>query len=34
MREESGNRLGPNPDYMLDALKLANQAPRVFGESL
>ncbi|GFW98086.1 hypothetical protein TNCV_2491421 [Trichonephila clavipes] len=34
MREKSGNRLVPGPDYMMDALKLPNQGPRVFGESL
>ncbi|GFW36357.1 uncharacterized protein TNCV_3712771 [Trichonephila clavipes] len=30
MREKGGNRLVPDPDYMVDALKLPNQAPRVF----
>ncbi|GFW15587.1 hypothetical protein TNCV_4657262 [Trichonephila clavipes] len=34
MREKGGNRLVPGSDYMVDALKLSNQAPRVFGESL
>ncbi|GFV54496.1 hypothetical protein TNCV_2282011 [Trichonephila clavipes] len=34
MREKGGNRLVPDPDYMVDALKLPNQAPRVYGESL
>ncbi|GFT85866.1 hypothetical protein TNCV_3255201 [Trichonephila clavipes] len=34
MREKGGNRLVPGPDYMVDALKLSNQAPRVSGESL
>ncbi|GFY25305.1 hypothetical protein TNCV_2484251 [Trichonephila clavipes] len=34
MQEEDGNRLVPGPDYMVDALKLPNQAPRVSGESL
>ncbi|GFV48808.1 hypothetical protein TNCV_1723251 [Trichonephila clavipes] len=29
-----GNRLVPGPDYVVDALKLPNQAPRVSGESL
>ncbi|GFT17904.1 hypothetical protein TNCV_4910691 [Trichonephila clavipes] len=29
-----GNRLVPGPDYMVDALKLPNQAPRASGESL
>ncbi|GFU61932.1 hypothetical protein TNCV_4022191 [Trichonephila clavipes] len=28
-REKDGNRLVPGPDYMMDALKLPNQAPRV-----
>ncbi|GFY36635.1 hypothetical protein TNCV_28391 [Trichonephila clavipes] len=27
MREKGGNRLVPGPDYMVDALKLPNQAP-------
>ncbi|GFU73631.1 hypothetical protein TNCV_1672231 [Trichonephila clavipes] len=31
MREKSGNRLVTGPDYMMDALKLSNQAPRVSG---
>ncbi|GFT01661.1 hypothetical protein TNCV_4204931 [Trichonephila clavipes] len=34
MREKGGNRLVPCPDYMVGALKLPNQAPRVSGESL
>ncbi|GFW51835.1 hypothetical protein TNCV_1187671 [Trichonephila clavipes] len=34
MREKGGNHLVPGPDYMVDALKLPNQAPRVSGESL
>ncbi|GFW26667.1 hypothetical protein TNCV_2850571 [Trichonephila clavipes] len=34
MREQGGNRLVPGPEYMVDALKLPNQAPRVSGESL
>ncbi|GFU70150.1 hypothetical protein TNCV_5057441 [Trichonephila clavipes] len=34
MQEKGGNRLVPGPDYMVDALKLSNQAPRVSGESL
>ncbi|GFW66666.1 hypothetical protein TNCV_1370991 [Trichonephila clavipes] len=29
MREKGGNRLVSGPDYMVDALKLPNQAPRV-----
>ncbi|GFT33117.1 hypothetical protein TNCV_1264781 [Trichonephila clavipes] len=31
---KGGIRLVPGPDYMVDALKLANQAPRGSGESL
>ncbi|GFV63318.1 uncharacterized protein TNCV_1374151 [Trichonephila clavipes] len=34
MRVKRGNRLVPGPDYMVDALKLSNQAPKVSGESL
>ncbi|GFT23433.1 hypothetical protein TNCV_2016901 [Trichonephila clavipes] len=34
MREKGDNRLVPGPDYMVDALKLPNHAPRVSGESL
>ncbi|GFV81287.1 hypothetical protein TNCV_4773131 [Trichonephila clavipes] len=34
MREKDYNRLEPCPDYMVDALKLPNQAPRVSAESL
>ncbi|GFX88906.1 hypothetical protein TNCV_2576131 [Trichonephila clavipes] len=34
MREKGGNRLVPGSDYMVDELKLPNQAPRGFGESL
>ncbi|GFW25835.1 uncharacterized protein TNCV_1310941 [Trichonephila clavipes] len=34
MREKGGNRLVPGSDYMVDALKLPNQAPRDSGESL
>ncbi|GFU66698.1 hypothetical protein TNCV_3111821 [Trichonephila clavipes] len=33
-REKGGNRLVPGPDYMVDVLKLPNQAPRGSGESL
>ncbi|GFS63490.1 hypothetical protein TNCV_4610711 [Trichonephila clavipes] len=32
--EKGGNRLVPGPDYMVDALKLPKQAPRVSGDSL
>ncbi|GFW20096.1 hypothetical protein TNCV_2320371 [Trichonephila clavipes] len=34
MREKGGNRLVPSPNYMVDAIKLSNQPPRVSGESL
>ncbi|GFX37262.1 hypothetical protein TNCV_995371 [Trichonephila clavipes] len=34
MLEKGGNHLVPGADYMVDALKLPRQAPRVFGESL
>ncbi|GFW25263.1 hypothetical protein TNCV_5088291 [Trichonephila clavipes] len=34
MQEKCGNRLLQAPDYMVDALKLSNQAPRVSDESL
>ncbi|GFY34160.1 hypothetical protein TNCV_2504631 [Trichonephila clavipes] len=34
MQAKGGNCLVPGPDYMMDALKLPNQAPRVSGESL
>ncbi|GFW97645.1 hypothetical protein TNCV_685151 [Trichonephila clavipes] len=34
MREKGCNRLVPGLDYMVDALQLPNQAPRVSGESL
>ncbi|GFV77650.1 hypothetical protein TNCV_616701 [Trichonephila clavipes] len=34
MREKGDNRLVSGPDYMVDALKLPNQAPRSSGESL
>ncbi|GFW51398.1 hypothetical protein TNCV_4603481 [Trichonephila clavipes] len=34
MREKVSNSLVPRPDYMVDALKLPNQAPRVSGEPL
>ncbi|GFU45847.1 hypothetical protein TNCV_29351 [Trichonephila clavipes] len=34
MRNKGGDRLVPGPDYMVDALKLFNQAPRVSGKSL
>ncbi|GFX12123.1 hypothetical protein TNCV_2999061 [Trichonephila clavipes] len=34
MREKGGYHLLPGPDYMVDALKLPNQAPRVSGKSL
>ncbi|GFU57339.1 hypothetical protein TNCV_3635241 [Trichonephila clavipes] len=34
MQEKVGNHLVPGRDYMVDALKLSNQAPRVSGESL
>ncbi|GFW19539.1 hypothetical protein TNCV_1604311 [Trichonephila clavipes] len=33
MREKGGNRLVTGSDYMLGALKLPNQANRVFDES-
>ncbi|GFX70810.1 hypothetical protein TNCV_1337721 [Trichonephila clavipes] len=34
MREKGGKRLVSDPDYMVDALKLSSQAPRIYGESL
>ncbi|GFS52952.1 hypothetical protein TNCV_330981 [Trichonephila clavipes] len=34
MRENDDNFFVPGPDYMVDALKLPNQALRVSGESL
>ena len=34
MREKGGNPLVLGPDYIVDALKLPNQAFRVFGKSL
>ncbi|GFW94163.1 hypothetical protein TNCV_1979031 [Trichonephila clavipes] len=34
MRNKGGNRLVPGLDYMVDALKLPNQAPKASGESL
>ncbi|GFU29606.1 hypothetical protein TNCV_2408371 [Trichonephila clavipes] len=34
MREKRGNRLVPGPDYLVNTLKLPNQAPRVSAESL
>ncbi|GFX28393.1 hypothetical protein TNCV_1152021 [Trichonephila clavipes] len=34
IQAKGGNRLAPGLDYMVDALKLPNQAPRVSGESL
>ncbi|GFV91317.1 hypothetical protein TNCV_898341 [Trichonephila clavipes] len=34
MREKDGNCLVPGPDYMVNALKLSNQAPRGSGGSL
>ncbi|GFX56507.1 hypothetical protein TNCV_74531 [Trichonephila clavipes] len=34
MREKDGTRLGPCLGYMVEALQLSNQAPRVSGESL
>ncbi|GFW38032.1 hypothetical protein TNCV_834721 [Trichonephila clavipes] len=34
MREKGGNRSVPGLDYMVDALKLPNQAPGGYGESL
>ncbi|GFV01388.1 hypothetical protein TNCV_1592481 [Trichonephila clavipes] len=34
IREKGGNRLVPDPNYMVDAVKLPEQAPRVSGESL
>ncbi|GFW24217.1 hypothetical protein TNCV_1847761 [Trichonephila clavipes] len=34
IREKGGNRLLPGPNYMVDALKLTNQASRGSGESL
>ncbi|GFV63547.1 hypothetical protein TNCV_4389121 [Trichonephila clavipes] len=32
--KKGGNRLVSGPDYMVDALKLPNQAPRGYGELL
>ncbi|GFU69921.1 hypothetical protein TNCV_3967951 [Trichonephila clavipes] len=34
LQEKGGNHLVPGPEYMLDALKLPNQASRVSGQSL
>nr|GFX89595.1 hypothetical protein TNCV_72881 [Trichonephila clavipes] len=34
MREKCGNRFAPGPNYMVDAIKLLNQAPRVPDQSL
>ncbi|GFX12937.1 hypothetical protein TNCV_3659331 [Trichonephila clavipes] len=34
MQEKGSNRLVPGPEYMVDSLKLSNQAPRDPGESL
>ncbi|GFV41985.1 hypothetical protein TNCV_2751661 [Trichonephila clavipes] len=34
MREKGGNRLMPDPDFMVDALKFCNQSPRISGESV
>ncbi|GFV63458.1 endonuclease-reverse transcriptase [Trichonephila clavipes] len=34
MREKDSKRLVPGPEYMVDELKLPNQAPGVSGESL
>ncbi|GFV08309.1 hypothetical protein TNCV_327431 [Trichonephila clavipes] len=34
MREKGGNRLVPGLDYMVNALKFPNQAPKGSGESL
>ncbi|GFX26190.1 hypothetical protein TNCV_3707291 [Trichonephila clavipes] len=34
MQEKGGNHLVLGPDYMVDALKLPNQAPRGYGELL
>ncbi|GFV55914.1 hypothetical protein TNCV_1390301 [Trichonephila clavipes] len=34
MREKGVNHWVPGSDYMADAIKLFNQAPRVSGESL
>ncbi|GFU65155.1 hypothetical protein TNCV_4056251 [Trichonephila clavipes] len=34
MREKGGNHLVPVSDYMVDALKFPNKAPRVSGKSL
>ncbi|GFV28024.1 hypothetical protein TNCV_187001 [Trichonephila clavipes] len=34
MEEKGDNRLVPDPDYVVDAVKLPNQAPRASGESL
>ncbi|GFU21396.1 hypothetical protein TNCV_891401 [Trichonephila clavipes] len=34
VQEKGGNRLVPGMDYMMDVLKLPNQAPTVSGESL
>ncbi|GFV94836.1 hypothetical protein TNCV_1028341 [Trichonephila clavipes] len=34
MREKGGNSLVLRPDYMVDALKFPNQAPRFSGDSI
>ncbi|GFU28208.1 hypothetical protein TNCV_3762631 [Trichonephila clavipes] len=34
MREKGGTHFVPGTDYLVDALKLPNQAPRVSGKSL
>ncbi|GFU44554.1 hypothetical protein TNCV_1506651 [Trichonephila clavipes] len=34
MQEKGSNRFVPGSDYMVDALKLPNQAPRGYGELL
>ncbi|GFY04373.1 hypothetical protein TNCV_4414611 [Trichonephila clavipes] len=34
MRDKGGNHLVLGPDYMVDALKIPNEAPRGYGESL
>ncbi|GFW94400.1 hypothetical protein TNCV_1433351 [Trichonephila clavipes] len=34
MREKCGNRLVPDPNYMVDVLKLPDQAPKGSSESL
>ncbi|GFY12589.1 hypothetical protein TNCV_2447801 [Trichonephila clavipes] len=34
MQKKGGNRFVPSPIYMVDALNISNQAPRVSGKSL